>query len=142
MTQPSSLHCSCSAGAVVVIVPILMTNCRLLQGSANSGVVAVQRAPFMLNVKSRNSLVGFAACIGNTLRTNERVNEGVVHPTVCTYLIFLPMTGSIGLLNVPAAVILGNWYTLNQFVPPSSLSWIVISKVGVVPVTEVTGITT
>lgn len=108
LVHPSSLPCNWNIGAVVVIVLILKISCKLLQGSDRSEAVAVPTEPFTLKVKSLNSLVGLANWNGNTTLVIERVNEGVVPATVCTYLIERPITGRIGLLNTHAAVILGN----------------------------------
>ena len=40
------------------------------------------------------------------MRPIERVNDGVVPPTVCTYLTQIPLSFNIGELNVPVPVIL------------------------------------
>lgn len=92
-------------------------------------------------VLSRNLLIckpGAELCS----RFTERVNDGVVPVSVCTYLTRFPRRRIGGDRYIPVAVILSKSYTRTQFVPPSSDSSIHISSVGFVPDTAVTGIET
>lgn len=79
---------------------------------------------------------------GRMFLVRECVNDGVVPPTVRTYLIFRPDALRIGELYEPTAVIRSNSYNVTQFIPPSNDSSIRTSRVGDVPATAVTGIVT